>query len=240
MNQNEKQSQELLLEVEEDVREEKFLNMWRKYRSPIYTFVTFVVLGFMGHTLYEHYQYNQAATLAAIHDDALAAIDDNRITEALEKLNELEEKADSSSTQNYRIVAQIRKAELMQKQAPEGSFSAEAIDLLWSVAENPNYPLSWRHVAAYITGVNLLGHEYDRVPKKKVNDMLEDIAMPGNSFQLLANELLAQYALQEKDYDRAKTYCERVMKDKSTHAESIKLRCGAILSRIANLQTTNK
>lgn len=234
MKEDEKQSQELIMEVEEDVSEERFLKLWRKYKNYLFIFISFVLLGFLGDTLYEQYNYEQSSAAATIYDEAMTALEDNRTTEAMEKLTELEEKASTSNTQIYRIIAQMQRAELLQKEAPEGSFSAEAMDLLWGIAQNTNYPLAMRHMATYMTGLTLLDHDYEKIPRGDIKIALEDIAAPGNQFQFLANELLAQYALHEKDYNNAKMYCERVMKDKTGQAETIKARCGAILSRIAN------
>ncbi len=234
MKQPEKQSQELMLEVQDDVREEQFLNFWRKYKGYVYTFVTLVLLGFLGESLWDSYKRQQSNRAAALYAHALVSIDDNQITTALEKLSKLEEQASSSYLSIYRVIAQFHKVDLLQKQAAEGSFSVEAVDILKDVSNNPNNPESVRQLATYIMAKNLLGHNYEKMPKTQVIERLQDLAVPGNEHRFLACELLAQYAVEDQDYAKAKDYCDRVLNEPSSEVEHIKVRCGAILATISH------
>lgn len=225
-------------EVNEDVRTDKLLKLWRQYSRYFYAFVVTVLILVGGSSLLKNYRLNQSMEFSNRYTAALELLLNRKYEEGLKALEAIEEEA-SSRTVGYAIMAKLQRASLMLFQQKEGEKpSVEALKIYWEISSNPDFPKVYRNIGTYLCAFHSLGHKYDEIPREEMLKRLEEMTKKENTNRLIALELLAHHHKLDGKIDSARESCQKVIDDTNNPETAIVDRCRALISTLPAVATT--
>ncbi len=219
-------------EVNEDVRTDRLLAVWRKYSRYFYTFVVAVLVFVGGSSLYKNYHLNQSMEMSNAYADALEFMSKRKYEDGLKALEQIEQSA-TSGTIGYAVMAKMQRASYLlgAKKGDEKAFE-EAIKIYWEVSSNPDFPSVYQNVGTYLAAYYSIGQTVADVPKDQLLQRLEKISAKGNAKRLLALELLAHYHKLDGRVQSAREACQTVIAEANDPESAIADRCRAILATL--------
>jgi hypothetical protein len=224
-------------EVNEDVRTDKLLKLWRQYSNYFYAFVVSVLVLVGGTSLLKNYRLNQSMELSNQYSKALELLLDRKHDEGLKALEEIEQSA-SSRTVGYAVMAKLQRAAFLLSQQKEGEKpSEEAIKLYWEISSNSDFPVVYRNIGTYLCALHSLGQSYDDIPKDELLKRLTAMTHKSNASRLIALELLAHYQKIDGKIDEARQSCQSVVDDTNNPETAIVDRCRALISTLPAIGT---
>ena len=115
---------EFFREVEEDVRRDRVIRLWTKYRYLLFAVAGLVVAGTGGFRLYSHYRDEAAQAASAKYEAAAQLARDGKSTEAADAFDDLSKTA----PKGYAVLARLRAADERAASDPQAAIKAfEAI-----------------------------------------------------------------------------------------------------------------
>lgn len=196
-------SDELFREVDEEVRQDRYQEMWKRYG----TYLVAVVVVIVGATVaFVVWRENQESARMADSERFLNAVvaEQTSSDAALEQLRAIAQ----DGTDGYRYLASLREASLLA----ESGNKAEAVAIFDSLAADDSFSQTYRDMAqvfAVANGMDLLSAD-------EVRGRLEPLNTPDNSFRFTAREFLAVSAIGAGDTDRARELLRSIVEDQDT------------------------
>lgn len=219
-------------EVNEDVRTDRLLAIWRKYSKYFYTFVITVLVAVGGSSLYKNYRLNQSMAMSDAYAEALELMTQRKTEEGLKALEEVEQSA-TSHTIGYALMAKMQRASYLLSDKKGGDTSLEeAIKIYWEISSNPEFPEVYRNVGSYLAAYYALGRTITDVPKDQLIQRLEKLSQKGNAQRLMALELLAHYHKLDGRVQESRKACQTVLEDSNDPEVAIADRCRALMSTL--------
>lgn len=219
-------------EVNEDVRADKLLKIWRQYSKYFYAFVVAVLVIVAGASLFKTYRLNQSMDLSNQYTAALELLLNRKYDEGSKVLEEIEQSA-TSRTVGYAVMAKLQRASLLLTQQKEGDKpSEEAIKLYWEISSNTEFPTAYRNIGTYLCAFHSLGKKYDLIPRDEMLKRLEAMTEKNSSSRLIALELLAHYKKIDGKIEEARKSCQSVIEDTNNPETAIVERCRALISTL--------
>lgn len=210
---------DIFREVEEEVRRDQFLKLWKKYGVLVIAVVAVVVLGvagYQGWTVYEQRQREAAAEAYAAAASQLAAGETEAARASFADL------ADPGSG-GYALLASFEAAHLAA-QAGDGAAALEA----WGQIAQSDAPLAYRDAAVLAAARFRL----DAGEAEEAGMMLEPLMEGNRPYRPLAQEMAAIAALERGDAAAARERLESLLADAEAPA-SVRERATQLVATIA-------
>ncbi|EJW09665.1 hypothetical protein A33M_1094 [Rhodovulum sp. PH10] len=192
---------DIFQEVDEEVRREKLQQIWNRHGGLIVTLCVLVVVGVAAWRGWQWYQTQQATKASAAFDAATQLVLQSKPDEAAKAFADLSK---SAETANYRRLAQLREAAVLETTDPKAAVAAYD-----AIVADGAAPKLFRDVAAVRAGLLLV----DTAPYAEVSRRLEPLAAPGLPFRHSAREALALSAWKAGDTAAARRWAEAATND---------------------------
>lgn len=185
------QDESFFQEVEEAVRQDRYLDLAKKYGLWVVAAVALVLALVGGWVLYERWQVDQGRETAEQFAAAQKLLNENRAEEAAAAF----EKMSKSGPQSYRVMAMMDRAQAMEMQGDMAGALAQ-FDAAAEAASDPVMKQTAQLRAAY-----LVAEDQDF---QAVRARVEPIIEKGGPVSFLARELLAMEAMEAGDSNLAR------------------------------------
>lgn len=183
---------DIFREVEEDVRREQALKLWRAYGKYAIVAVVAVVLGIGGKVGWEKYQRQKSVAESARFDSAIALLDKGNAEAAATAFANLAKDAG----EGYAALARLREAQALIAAGKHD----EAVAALDAIAADEALDRGIRDLAALIAALDVM----DTAPADEVERRLAPIATGDSVWRVNARELQGLAALRRGERDKAR------------------------------------
>ena len=134
---------EFMDEVENDIRQEKYMNLWNRYGKIITGFIIVSLLSLVGYNLKSQYDFRERSKASDILIGAQDYAAQNRHGEALSALKNLA----ATSPAPYTILAKINEAGILS--IGEAAQKQQAIELYQEIINTKGTDAVWHDLAVY-------------------------------------------------------------------------------------------
>ena len=215
-NTNDQAGEMLIQEVEEDLRREQYIRIWRAYGKYMIAAMIGVVLLVAGYQGWKSWEHSVRSAEAARFSAAIVAVTDGKTDEALKMLGALS----SESTTGYLVLSAMAEAELRRSNGDvEGAVQAYQ-RLINGVA-----PALYRDLARLKLAMLLL----EQKEPAKASEQLGTLMLASNPWRISAMELQALAALQQADKPRAAELYRQIAADAAA-PQGVRARAGEMLA----------
>ncbi len=190
---------DIFTEVDEDIRKERYLHLWKKYGPWAIALAVLLVASVAGWQGWQAYQQSQAEQASERYIEAARAIDEGERGAALSTLDEIARPNASDTT----LLAAFRQAELMAQEGETG----EAVAIWERIAESSGPPPQFRSLAT----IYAVMHQVEEGNPQALSERLEPLAQSDDPFRHTALELQALLAQKQGDDSRAAELYGRVV-----------------------------
>jgi hypothetical protein len=193
---------DIFSEIEEEVRREKFKQLWDRYGLYVIIVAVLFVLAIGGWRGYEFWLNRKAAEAGSAFEAAIALSDQGKAAEAEQAFAKIA----VEGTPGYRELARFRQAgALAQLDVP-------AAVCVYDGLAKSGISQTLQDLASIRAGFLLV----DTAPFSELRQRLEPLAEPGRPFRHSARELLAFSAWKSNDATTAKRYVDMITGDAET------------------------
>ena len=206
-------------EVDEDVRKDKSLALWKAYGKYVIAAAVLLVVGTAAYVGWQNYVKSQSEAQGAEFEAAAKLMSEKKYGEASAAFAGL---ADSGNA-GYRPLASLREAAALIE-AGEG---ADALEVYNKLAKDSSIDPEFSSLADLLAGYYLLntGSTAD------VRARVEKLAAPGGIWSATANELLALTYIKDGDKAKAKEILTSLKEDAGV-SQDIKSRASQLLAAL--------
>jgi hypothetical protein len=169
----------LFREVDEEVRQERVLKLWRALGPYVVAATAISVLAVGGYLAWRDYQHRQAEADGARFVAALAEVEAGKTEAAVQSLRSLADEGGAA----YRALARLRAAGL---RLGAGDV-AGAVELYQEIALDAGAEPIWRDLAQLMTAYA----QFDTAPPEGIIDRLRPLTVEGGTWRYSARELSA-------------------------------------------------
>lgn len=183
-------SDELFREVDEEVRQDRFQNLWKRYG--IYLVIVFVVIvgATVAFVLWRDAQGSARQADSARFLEAVV-VEQTERNAAIDQLREIAREG----TPGYRFLASLREAALLA----DGGETGEAVIVFDAVAVDEDFEPVYRDIARLLA----VAHGMQNMSQGEVEERLAGLAAVDSPFRITAREFLAVAAIRGGNPDRA-------------------------------------
>lgn len=225
-------------EVNEDVRTDKMLKLWRQYSRYFYAFVVTILVVVGGTSLLNNYRLKQSMNLSNQYAAALELLVNRKYEDGLKALETIEQEA-TSRTVGYAVMSKLQRASFLLSQQKENEKpSEEAMKIYWEISSNKDFPVVYRNIGTYLCAFHSLGKTYESIPRDEMLKRLEAMTEKNNASRLIAHELLAHYKKIDGKIDDARKFCNVVINDTNNPETAIVDRCRALIATLPEVVVT--
>jgi hypothetical protein len=194
---------DIFQEVDEEVRRERLLQLWKRYGNFIIAAVVIVVLGVGGWRGYQWWEAKKAAEAGGAFNSAVELFDTGKPAEAEAAFARLANQGPAA----YRVLARIREAAILAQRDPKAAVAAYD-----AIANDSSAGKLFQDLAAIRAGALLV----DTAPLTEMTQRLEPLSKPDSPFRHSARELLALAAFKASDKVAAKKWFDMIESDPET------------------------
>ncbi len=206
-------------EVDEDVRKDKSLALWKAYGKYVIGVAILIIVGTASFVGWQNYTQSQSRSQGAAFEAAAALVAGEKLGEGAAAFAGLAE----SGNAGYRPLAALREAEAMIA-AGEGE---KALLVYEKLAADGSVDTEFSSLATLLAGYYLL----DVGTTDQVRERIAPLTEPGNLWSASANELLALSYIKDGDTAKAKEVLALIGNDAAT-PEDVKGRVSQLLAAI--------
>jgi hypothetical protein len=200
---------EFLEEVEKDIRQEKLLNLWKKYGKQVTAGLVGIIIVVAGYNLWNQYEYNKQVQMAEKLISAHDLMAQGDMAKAQVILTDLSQQSRS----NYQSLGLFQKAALLvQEGAPEKV--TEAISIYNQLGINNKIDPLWRDLAALLSvmiSIDIQGQKVDELIAK-----LEPLTQDDNPWRYFAKEMKGLLLYRKGDKAQSTELFARLVQDNQT------------------------
>lgn len=179
-------SDELFREVDEEVRQEQYLKLWKAYGVYIAGVILIVILATVGFVVWRDAQLSKREANGEAMLAAIALADDQPDT-AIDRYADLAEEG----TKGYRMLARLREGALLSEQGD----ARGAVAVYDSIAADSANDDLYRDLAQILA----VSHGMSIMDRAEVEERLAPINVDGNPWRFAARELIATAAMAAGD-----------------------------------------
>lgn len=210
---------DIFSEVDEDVRKDKSLALWKKYGNYVIGAAVLIVVGTASYVGWQNYTLNQSSSQGAAFQAAAALVAENKLDEGAASFAALAEDGNAG----YRALAQLREAGLLV----DTGKGSEAMAIYDQLAADSSVDKEFSSLANLLAGYYLLDNGTPEEARTKV----APIADAGSIWSASANELIALSHLQEGDKAKAIELLTQLKNDASVPTD-VKARVEQLLAAL--------
>lgn len=213
-------SDELFREVDEEVRQEQYLQLWKKYGIYIAGAVFLVVAATVA---YVAWRDHQESVRAADGERLLSAIavSADKPDEALDQFTKLA----ADGTAGYRLLARLREAAVL---AEKGD-ARGAVKVYDGVAADTEQDQMYRDLAKVLA----VAHGMSTMNRSEIETRLKPVAVDGNPWRYSARELIATAIMAAGDTAAARDAFQKLVDDANAPA-GVRARAAEMLAASAS------
>ena len=194
---------DIFQEVDEEVRHERYKQLWRKYGWVVIAAVIALVVGVGGYEAWKAYRQDQQLSEAAAYNEALATIQNGNLEAGAEAMSQLAEDGSYGYAQLAAFEAARARIEAGQVQ--------QGVDAYRAIAADGGVDESLRDMARLLTVM----HGIDLGDPAGLQGELAPLTEEGNPFRPAALELSALLALEQGDRATARERYAQIADDTS-------------------------
>jgi len=187
-------------EVDEDVRRERVIQFWKKYRIAIIGLAIGAVAATAAFRMYETARINRANQAGARYESALRSARDGKTAEAMAAFESLAK----DGPKGYADLASLRAADEVAARDPKAGIAAYE-----TLIADRDYTKSFQDVA-HLRAAWL---RLDRDDPQELEQKLAPLAGPAFTYRNSIRELLGLAALKRKDFAAAGRWFEAISAD---------------------------
>jgi hypothetical protein len=196
---------DIFTEVDEEVRREQLVQLWKQYQNYIIAAVVLVIAAVAGWRGYDYWQGVKAGEAGAAYDAAAQLAAEGKHSEAEQAFAKIA----AEGTPGYKALAQLRAAsEIAGRDAKAG---VQAYDRI--AGELTGQPL-FSELASVRAALLLV----DTANYSEMTARLEPLAQPSGAFRHTARELLALSAWRSGDAVASRRWVDAIRQDPETPA----------------------
>lgn len=209
---------EFFREVEEDVRRDRIVRLWTKYRYLVIALAVLVVAGTGAWRLYGHYRDAAAKAASAKYEAAAQLSRDGKSAEAATAFDALSR----TGPKGYAILARLRAADERAASDPQA-----AIAVYEALAADPSFDPVFKDFAELRTAMLRLDSDDPLEFERRFAPLASD-SFP---YHHLIRELLGLAALKRNAFDTAGNWFDGIVSDPRAPA-GVRMRAEALLGLI--------
>lgn len=206
---------DIFQEVDEDVRRERAVLLWQRYRGIVLGGAALIVIGTAGYVFWQDYQRRQDEAMGTSFAVA-AAEGQGDPTKAIVALDTL----GGTGTAGYPLIARFRSAELKLK----GTDKTAGIAALRAIGGDGAVPQTYRDLAVLIAGYDTV----DTAPPAETVSAMQPLTIAPNPWRFSAFEVTALAKLKAGDQDAAVKIYQQLADDLEA-PQSLRARAAEIL-----------
>ncbi len=191
-------------EVEEDLRHERQVALWKKYGNYIIGTAVGIVLIVAGYQGYTAYDLNQKETLSEKLSIATTLVKQNKLEDAQVALSKLA----NEGTAGYKVLAKLQQAAILARKGDGAAASA----VYWELADDSSVAKTYRGLATVLGAMN----GADSVDGDRIKQRLTPLNDGKSPWRHSAKELLAVLEMQAGDKTKALEMFKQLADDAST------------------------
>ncbi|MDD7908927.1 MULTISPECIES: tetratricopeptide repeat protein [Pseudovibrio] len=191
---------DIFREVDEDVRNEKYSRLWKRFAPLVYGTAALIVVGTGGYRGYEYWVDTQSKAAGQAFLEAVQLSDEGKHEEAIAAFEALKD-----DIGGYPMLADLR---IASELAASGK-SAEAVELFDSVATRSGVSELYRGLASIRAAYVLL----DTGSLEDVKMRANSLAQAGNAWRFPALEVIGAAEYKAGNMDAAKARFEEIVND---------------------------
>ena len=188
---------DIFQEARDDLRQEKYQDLVRKYGIPVFALGLFVVSGVAGVMWWRAAQEKSAELRSESFERAVATENEEDAAMRFALL--------AVEDDVYGILARFEEA---ARAAQDGDVP-RALSVYDALDEDQGVPLDMRHLARIRAGYLRIGHEPPR-------ESLHELDTPNGAFRFASREIFALNALVEQNWEEFEAYYEKSISDPDT------------------------
>lgn len=209
---------EFFREVEEDVRRDRVIRLWTKYRFVLFAVAGLVVAGTGGFRLYSHYRDEAAQAASAKYEAAAQLARDGKSTEAADAFDDLSKTA----PKGYAVLARLRAADERAASDPQA-----AIQAFEAIAADPGFDPVFKNFAKLRAAMLRV----DRDDPLEFERKFAPLAAESFPYRDQIRELLGLAALKRNAFDVAGNWLDGIVADPRAPA-GVHMRAQALLGLV--------
>ena len=210
---------DFIQEVEEELRSERYRELWQRFGKWVIAALVLIVLGTAGFVAWRNYRSDQNASYGAELIGGLNLLDRGDGAGAVAALNHL----GKNGTANYQVLAELHEA---QANIALGK-TPEALAIYGEIKDNSRYEPEFRDLALLLSGYVWIGLENAELLETRLKPLLGS----DNPWRFGAQELIALGYLNQKNFAKARDYLTPLSQD-SAAPVGIKTRAADLLSTL--------
>ncbi len=218
-NKSDKNDTGLLREIDEELRQEHYEVLWKRYGSYLIAAAVMLVVGVAGYKGWQNYDYNQRSEAGTQFYAATSLVKQGNMDQAFEAFNEISK----DSPEGYQALASFRAAGVLSNQ---GDLSAAALAYN-DIASKAANPKDLRDLATLLSVVNSL----DSGSPESLSAKLAPLTVIDSAWRFSALELSAVLALRKGDEQGAIDTLTQLSADPSSPA-GVRKRSDEILASL--------
>ena len=209
---------DLFREIDEEIRHDRALEIWKKYSGYFIAAALLIVAGTAGYRIYAHFEAQKAQALGLRFQVALEASVAGRSEDAAKEFQAIA----AEGAKGYAILARFRAA------ADLGAVNKpEAIKLYDALAADGGLPLVLQGLARLRAATLVV----DDASFDELKARVEPLLPQGSPWAGLARELLGTKKLAANDYQAAGEYFDAIITDDAA-SDSVKQRATMLLALV--------
>ena len=209
---------ELLREVQEDLRQERLEKLWKAYGVYIVAGLVGIVLLTVAFVFWRDYRTSQRANESAAYETAVQNINQGKRDQGIAQLEALAKEGGT-----YNGMAALNKASVL---AEKSATKAEAVALYQSISKNKAYDATIRYLAGYYAVL----HQVDTENSDVLLEQLPLLMVGANPWSVMVTELKAVLTLKAGRPEEAAQIYKDLLENPSTPS-GIRIRAQAALNQ---------
>ncbi len=206
-------------EVDEDVRKDKSLALWKAYGKYVIAAAVLIVVGTASYVGWQNYTVSQSLAQGSQFEAAVALMSENKPDAAAAEFGTLAEDGNAG----YRPLARLREAAALI----DAGKGAEALEIYAALADDSSVDPEFSSIASLLAGYYLL----DNGSTEDVRRQVSSITDASSIWSASANELIALSYLKDGNKTKATEILTQLQNDANVPAD-IKGRVTQMLAAI--------
>ena len=195
---------DILRQVDEDLRKDRLISVWKNYRLFIVLFITIIILITVGFQVISSLNTSKNERLV---ESYIAAANIENYNISLEKLKAIENNSNE-------FLSGLIKLKIAQLNSKNGEVEISKLKLK-EIFENERYDRLIRDQALY----NYIMIDLDKIDRTEINNYLSENIISDSNYKYLYQELLALHALSYNDTEIAINSFKNIINDPSSPPE---------------------
>lgn len=205
-------------EVDEDVRRDRIVRLWTKYRYVLIALAVVIVAGTGAYRLYQHYRDQAAEAAGAKYEAALQLSRDGKSTEAEAAFDALAKTA----PKGYATLARLRAADEIALRDPQ-----DAIKAFDALVADPGYDPAFKDIAKLRAAMLRV----DTDAPSEFEQRYAALAADSFPYHNQIRELLGLAAMKRNSFDAAGRWLDAIVSDRQA-PQGVRMRAEALLGLV--------